>query len=322
MRVNGTLHLREMNQLSGANLVSIRVGQNLQFRESAISGTIDLTSARIDGELHLAKDLKKPGPHWSKNSRFILRNVTCDALAGDVDSFRLPRQGPNEPGAFIKMELAGLKYARIGGLGAQNGATISHATVKELKGWLEAGVSTSDFTPEPYQQLAAALFRDGHPVRARAILHAMRLYERKAEKWKNWPRKLWLLAQGCFIGFGYRNIYGVAWFLALALAAASFGLWKTGYRAFDFSWTGFDNFFRWFWFSIGNSTPLLTLDDAHKDFLARAFGAFGGDGKPSPADLNVGIASLFYVHKMLGFMILTYLAAGLSGLASRDKGKS
>ncbi len=45
-------------------------------------------------------------------------------------------------------------------------------------------------------------------------------------------------------------------------------------------------------------------------------------GNRRPGALNVGIASVFYIHKMLGFMILTYLAADLSGLASRDKGKS
>jgi hypothetical protein len=36
---------------------------------------------------------------------------------------------------------------------------------------------------------------------------------------------------------------------------------------------GFDNVVRWFWFALGNATPLITLDDAHRTFLSEQFGA-------------------------------------------------
>ena len=72
----------------------------------------------------------------------------------------------------------------------------------------------------------------------------------------------------------------------------------------------------WPGFSFANAVPLITFDKAHETFLAAQF------GKPDdPASVPVGIAWAFYAEKVLGFVILTYLAAGLSGLARPSSGK-
>ena len=69
---------------------------------------------------------------------------------------------------------------------------------------------------------------------------------------------------------------------------------------------------RWGWFSFGNAIPVLTLDEAHATFINDTFKA--AHLTPPP-----WLKSFFYVQKLFGFAMLTYLAAGLSGMAGRGR---
>jgi hypothetical protein len=325
LSVGGHMFLRNMTRLGDANFIAARVRAHVQLRQSTIEGVVDFTGASIDGELHLAKDAEKPAPKWGSEARLILRNTTVGALAGGVDSFPKPRKGALPP-----MELTGLTYTRLGGLGAGNNkaGSLAEASHKQLIAWLEAGHAQRDFTPGPYRQLASALVAAGHTGKANRILHAMRRHERDCEK-SRW-RKFGLFMSGITIGFGYRNQYAAYWFTVLVLAFAALGLnWNAvaglnpgAARSFAFSDAGWNEFGRWAGFSFGNSIPLIQLDKAHETFLAVEFvpgAASAEEPERFVHQVPATIAWVFYAQKVLGFVILSFLAAGLTGTATRPR---
>lgn len=307
LTVEGTFLLREMQRLGDASLTYARVRNNLQFSDSAIEGVVDLTNAIIDGELQTSQRAEST-PAWSDGARLILRNATVGALAGGIESWPKSKKGAPPP-----MELEGLSYARLGGLGAgdRGASSLAAARPKALKAWLAAGHERDRFTPGPYQQLAAALVAAGHKSSANSILHEMRRHERRCERRPLRNVSLWLY--GATVGFGFRNDYGVLWFLALVAGFAAAGLNWHGLRPIDLSAAGWDEFWRWVGFSVGNAVPLIQFDKAHETFLAERF----ADGRVQ--DVPVAVAWAFYVQKALGFAILSFLAAGLTSAASRDR---
>lgn len=324
LSVEGGLYLREMKRLGTCELMGIRVRGDVQLRDSTIAGVVNLTGATIDGELHLATDAQT-SPSWTGSARLVLRNATIGALAGGVESFPKAQRNAAPP-----MELAGLSYTRLGGLGAGNekAGSLAEATPKQLVAWLEAGHNSRNFTPGPYRQLASALIAAGHAGKANQILHAMRKHERRCET--NPWRRLGLFFSGRAIGFGYRNDYAVYWFAVLVFVFAAIGLnWNAmtaldanDVRPFEFTSTGWNEFGRWIGFSFGNSVPLIQLDKAHETFLAVEFvpgAATAEEPERYVHQLPAVIAWVFYAQKVFGFAILSFLAAGLTGTATRQR---
>jgi hypothetical protein len=310
LQVDGALFLREMKRLGDTVLVRAKIGSDLQLRESRIEGEIDLTGAAITGELHMDMNAKTL-PDWGDKAKLVLRNASAGALGGRLAAFRRIRneKAPKQSD-FVPMDLAGFRYGALGGLLAEPGDTLAAAKAGDLKRWLAAGTGDGKtFNPDPYRQLARALERAGHANKARDILHAMAVHERDTA---DFFRRIMLTLSGVFIGFGYRNGQAVLWFTLLVLLGAAMGMGLAGYR-WDFSSAGWDHALRWAGFSLGNAVPLVELDEAHKTFLAEAF------GKQKPSETPPGAAWAFYAHKLMGLVILSYLAAGLSGLARRGR---
>jgi len=311
--VNGDLFLRDMKRLGRTYLMGVKIGQDLQLRESNIEGEIDLTGATIAGELHLDIGTNEKRetdmlPMWGKDAKLILRNASAASVAGSLNAFRRTRENENPTcNDFIAMDLTGFRYQRLGGLLAEHKDTLAAAEPSHLIAWLEAGRGDGAFNPDPYRQLARALERSGDTDKARQILRAMAEHEHRAAKGR---RRVLFFLSWLFIDYGYSNIRALAWFGALVLGFAVWGFSVEAVRSFHFSAAGFGEFFRWLGFSFANAVPLITFDKAHETFLAARFGAAG-----NPASVPVHIAWAFYAEKVLGLIILTYLAAGLSGLA-------
>jgi len=91
-------------------------------------------------------------------------------------------------------------------------------TVQERVEWLES--SLGEYQPEPYEQLAAALRRDGRDDDAREVQYAK---QRRRRSTLPLPGRLWGLLQDCTVGYGYRPGRAALWLvLAWALGAAYF----------------------------------------------------------------------------------------------------
>ncbi|MEV4557593.1 oxidoreductase [Kitasatospora sp. NPDC049285] len=83
--------------------------------------------------------------------------------------------------------------------------------------WVDSG---KEFRPEAYEQLAAALRRDGADEDARTVLHAK---QRRRRRTLPLPGRIWGHLQDVAVGYGYRPGRAAAWLvLAWALGTAYF----------------------------------------------------------------------------------------------------
>ncbi|MFB7664571.1 oxidoreductase [Kitasatospora sp. NPDC056138] len=82
-------------------------------------------------------------------------------------------------------------------------------TVRQRIDWLEN--SLGEYQPEPYEQLAAALRRDGRDEDAREVQYAK---QRRRRSTLPLPGRLWGLLQDATVGYGYRPGRAALWLLA------------------------------------------------------------------------------------------------------------
>lgn len=308
IHVHGDLFLRAMKRLSTSSLIGTKIDLDLQLCGAYVDGDIVLTGSRIGGELHLEGPGVDP-PIWSDRSKLVLRNVECAALAGSLRAFRTERGKGRK--RFVAMDLAGFKYGRMGGFGGDTGSTLAEASSAHLVSWLDrATPEDGRFNPQPYHHLAHTLTEAGHRNKADDVLFALHHHELTART-TTVGRRLTLFFLWLFIGYGYRNFAAVLWFLGAVALGAGLGLYALGFGQSNPPPPATAS--QWGWFSFGNAIPLLTLDEAHKTFVVDTFAA---QGLTEPAWLR----SFFYIQKLFGFAMLSYLAAGLTGLAGRGKG--
>ena len=290
LEVAGGLYMRGGASFKDVYLNSAEIGGHLQLLDSDFDGHLDLTSVSIGDELHLTSPRavadRKPGdenyppPRWSERARLTLRNARVGALNDTEDAWGL------QPG---QLDLVGFTYDRLGGLGATEKSAMSARSTEWLRAWLakQEGFETA-YNPQPFEQLAKVLRASGYPGKADAILFAARDHQRgsPATPWLT-KAKLWVLWG--LIGYGYHNWIAVLWFAALTgLGAAVCRVWAFGLdmRAGQL-----------FGYSFDMALPLIDLDKRHEAVKLRG-----------------GVLVYFYVHKLIGFGLVSFLVAGLSGL--------
>ncbi|MGC0318269.1 oxidoreductase [Kitasatospora acidiphila] len=86
--------------------------------------------------------------------------------------------------------------------------------------WLDAGLDK--FRPEPYEQLAAALRRDGLDDDARHVQYAK---QRRRARTLPLPGRLWYRLQDITVGYGYRPGRAALWLLAAWLVGTLWFAW-------------------------------------------------------------------------------------------------
>ncbi|MDH6132594.1 hypothetical protein P3T37_001979 [Kitasatospora sp. MAA4] len=95
-------------------------------------------------------------------------------------------------------------------------------TVHQRIAWLDGALS--EFQPEPYEQLAAALRRDGSDEDAREVLYAK---QRRRRQTQSLPGRIWGRLQDVTVGYGYRPGRAALWLVAAwALGTLYFQLHK------------------------------------------------------------------------------------------------
>ena len=280
LAVAGSLFMRDGASFKDVDLNSAVIGKHLQLWDSDFDGHLNLTSVSIEKELQLNSPRHEP-PRWTKTSRLTLRNARVGALNDTEDAWKNIERG--------RLDLVGFTYDRLGGLGATGKSAMSARTTEWLRDWLskQDGFDTS-YNPQPFEQLAKVLRESGYPGKADAILFAARDHQRDspATPWLT-QVKLWLLWG--LIGYGYHNWIAFIWFAALTgLGVAVCRVWASGLdmRAAQR-----------FWYSVDMALPLINLNRRHEDVKLRG-----------------GVLVYFYGHKLAGFVLVSFLVAGLSGL--------
>jgi hypothetical protein len=116
-----------------------------------------------------------------------------------------------------RIELGGLTYDRIS---RRSSDTVTW-TARERLAWMAR--YDPSFAPGPYDQLAAALRRDGREQDARAVL---RVRERLRHRAMGRLGTVWGAVQDATIGFGYRPARALLWLVAVLAAGAGWFAWS------------------------------------------------------------------------------------------------
>lgn len=290
LEIRGSLFMRDGASFNDIDLEGAKIGSQLQLRDSDFNGHFDLTEAFIQNEFQLTSprpvtdqtsaDLNFPSPRWGSNSRLTLRNARVGALNDMEDAWNL------EPG---QLDLTGFIYQRLGGLGATMDSAMPARTNKWLLEWLakQDGFESS-YNPQPFEQLADVLRNSGYPEKADAILFAARDHYRDSPN-TSLLTKINLWVQWGLIGYGYYNWLALVWFLGLV----GLGTWACGQSAFGRRM----RLFQRYWYSFDMALPIINLNRRHE-----------------AVKLTGGALVYFYFHKIAGFVLVSFLVAGLSGL--------
>lgn len=242
---------------------------------------LDLTGVHVQGELRI--DLSHAKSKRIETSHLILRNAKVGALQdGGEDSW------PNEPNT---LDLSGFIYTRLGGFDPGENISIIESRKKEwFIQWLK---KDRFFSPQPYHQLASVLHESGHTDKATEILYAGKERERHHAKGLN---RFWLSLLKSMIGYGYgyRYFYSLYWVVPITLlGAVIFGCTEKGQPL---------SLGRAFAFSLDLLLPFIELDSEHSTWLSA---------------LNDYPRYYFYVHKVFGFILGSFVVAGLSGITKK-----
>ena len=153
--------------------------------------------------------------------------------------------------------------------------------------WLRRDPS---YSFQPYQQLAKVLEAYGEDGKANKVLIAGRERERMQLPWWS-PEGWWLLALRLLIGYGY----GAGELLALIWAIPL--IWTGGVVAQSKGQPRSNDERPGFWYSLDMLLPGIWLSQRHTKF-----------------ELDGRARYYFYVHRLVGYVLLFFVVAGLAGL--------
>jgi hypothetical protein len=147
-----------------------------------------------------------------------------------------------------------------------------------------------------------------------AVLRAMLNQKRRA---RSTPllEKFGLMLSEQLIGYGYSPVRALVLFpilIGLGALAGLVGIDGANVRAFIGPDTG--RVAEWALFSIQNAVPGLGGERSTTQWLEEQIAADRG-----PSGLLVYWKWLFLAHRIVGFVIVAYLVAAVSGLATRDQ---
>ncbi len=274
-------------------LIFGRVGQ-LDFSGSAVS-KLDLTGTTIDGELRLGS-----GPesevHWHGEEHLCLRNVHAGALQ---DSWK-EKEWAEERKITTwprNLHLDGFTYDRLGGL--RSGGPSADMIARDANWYVKWLALNAHYSPQPYEQLASVFRAAGDTKKANAILFAGRKRAtvescRRCE----WGRCVGMGLLQLTIGFGLgaRYFWVLGWIAGMTAIGALVllcGQTNAELDPFDVGW-----------FSLDQLLPIVDLDASQDEIAAEI-------------ESNRWFATYFHFHKLVGYLLGSFLIAGLAGLTQK-----
>ena len=256
------------------NFIFGKVGGSLELAGGLFKSAVDLTDTQIGGELRLGSSRQAPA-RWTADSTLILRNVRADAIQDLSNSW------PD------KLDLNRFTYRSLGGINSDEKDPMLGRPI----GWFEAWLGKQAvYTPGPYQQLATVLREQGQPDTADEILYAGKERERAQSTSMVYTEAT---ANKWFIGYGYHKFWSMYWALGF-LISGTLLLWLSGQggrvsRHYSLPYGIF--------YSFDFLLPIIRLREKHYQI-----------------DLRGWIRYYFYVHRIMGYVLASFLIAGISGL--------
>jgi hypothetical protein len=254
---------------------ALEVVQEIDMSEAEFSGLIDCQKVKIKGDLKLGK------------GKFIGNvNLAGAEIGGTLhlDGAQWDRNGT--------LDLRDAKIERIPALSGawaekQNIDGFTYRTVDAPDQFASWFARLTYYTPQPYYQLASVVESQGNVPLATAIRYSGRDAERKEARGLSW---IWLTILRSLIGYGYYPQWAIFWALALVLGGAV---------VMRISEEGPRNGMPYgVAYSFDLLLPIIRLREKHYQI-----------------DLQTWWARYyFYGHKVMGYVLASFLIAAISGL--------
>ena len=290
----GSLHMDEA-EFADVILVAAQVRGNLHLSRSKIGGDLECYALEVE-QMILMADAKFDGRiecAWAKIKGGLMMSAQ---FKKDVD------WGEAEIGGALGLYSAQwadgttlvLRNAKVGIMPA---LADNWAPNLELDGLTYRSIGAADqfqnwfdrldrHLPQPYDQLASIVESQGNGTLATAIRYSGRERERDEATGIEW---VWLTALKWVIGYGYYPQRAIFWAIGLVLMGAIvLRVSREGPRnGMPFGLA----------YSFDTLLPIIKLRDRHYQI-----------------DLKTWARYYFYGHKIMGYVLAAFLAAGLSGL--------
>jgi len=273
--IGGDVFLSRGAEFAGPiNFVFNKIRGSLELAGGMFQGTVDLTGTQVDGELRLGSSRHLPA-RWSDKSVLILRNAGASAIQD------LSQAWPHGPAS---LDLNGFTYRSLGGIYAAELDPMVERRVDWFENeWLS---KQGHYAPQPYEQLAFVLYNQGQVEKATAVRYGSREAERQAS---DGLRYAWLTILENVIGYGYRPMKALYWVMLLTAIGTMIFRSTPDAKKNDVGWG--------VTYSFDMLLPIIQLRRKHYEI-----------------DLSGWQRYYFYFHKIVGFMLASFLIAGLSGL--------
>jgi uncharacterized protein YjbI with pentapeptide repeats len=262
--------------LNRAALSSSHIGGALNLTGAEFQD-LDLSATRIDGALVLSSASRSG---WPEGARLSLRDTHAGVLQVQWDE---------ETDAWPEgLQLDGFTYDRLG-FGSDADSRLARDVDRYIT-WLGRDLS---YSPQPYEYLANVFRAAGESPKADRIRYESRERDR-AEAWQQQDYARWfgltLLKWGIGYGLGVRYFLALWWIVVFTLIGA---------LALRISRQGPEGLSAKTIFSLDLLLPIVQLDAAHTQLEATLAG---------------GVKHYFYAHKLVGWMLASFLIAALAGL--------
>jgi hypothetical protein len=345
-KVNGSIDMSTTRVLGTLSMESLELGghlflrynsefENISMLGARIGGQLDMTGARISGELYIEstsieKNVFLKADKYEGNFSFILSNVNGSVYISDAEISQLDFGGTNirselhigsagkkikwkpksfmnlrntEVGAIMdagedswpdELNLDGFTYSRLGGLFGHDVPLSKQIAERESKWFVDWMARDKSYSPQPYNQLAGILNKMGYPDKANAVLYAAKNREKvDAKHSRLWLRWFGLSALKWTIGYGFGGRYfrSLIWVTCLTVLGV-FVLSTVNINSVPNVWDKIG-------FSIDMLLPIISLDERYK------------------LDFSGWQLYYFYFHKLMGFLLGSFVVAGLSGITKR-----
>lgn len=288
------------------DLSSSRIGCLLNLSGGTFA-RLNLSQSRIEGELRLCMDevlsfsttwteqLPPDAMTWVDQEtpwQLDLRNARAHTLQDWAEWEEATKCWASAWPATLKLE--GFSFERFGGFGGDKSTVMLARPSSWYVEWLERN---QPYSPQPYADLAGAFRRHGYAAEAEDILYAGRERARsQAAATGHRMRWLGLTAVKWAIGYGI----GLRYFRAL--------IWTTALVTFgalllvvtDPAIPTLQGIGPKIAFSADQLLPIVALDTSFDNVALQGLERY-----------------YFYLHKIAGFLLGSFLAAGLAGLTQK-----
>ena len=308
--INGDLDFTAVNidanlSLGGEYLQDVkldltRVAGSVLLTEGRFLGRVDLRGIEVGRELVLATS-DHGLPDWEEGVELSLR----DAQVGDLRHIAASWQDLGG-----RYGITGLQYER---LIFEDGDIPGQEPVWVLDWLKDQKYRSASFSPQPYEELANALRRSGFNGLSNDVSVMQRDHE-LASPGTGLARKINLFLQKYIIGYGYQTWRVFGW-LALLIVTGMYVAGKT-------RWGRRVGYVRRLFFSLDMLLPQLAqLDKRHEEL--KMGGSFVwcpelpvgvGKGCKKTGPLTMPVQYYFFLHKLVGSVLMLFAIAGLSGL--------